>query len=90
MSEYTVRKCDECGAVHGTVNNWWCIVADPSRPTFIKFEETEAMLKTGRLPDNTSRLDYCSHSCIVTAFNRWLDTGSVVKQEENVHAATVS
>lgn len=83
MSEITTRQCDECSAQHGAVNNWWCVIGDPEQPMFVTFEAAEradsrALADYGPKHD---RLDYCSHNCVVTAFNRWLDTGNVVKQE---------
>jgi hypothetical protein len=71
MSEVTMRKCDECGAVHGAVNNWWCVIGKPDRPLFLTFEQTELEYA------EAFRLDYCSHKCVGTAFHRWLDTGDV-------------
>lgn len=77
MSVAMVRKCDECGAVHGAVNNWWCVVGFSTEPTFVTFETAEQMVKNKAYAIETLRLDYCSHKCIGTAFNRWLDTGDV-------------
>jgi endogenous inhibitor of DNA gyrase (YacG/DUF329 family) len=78
MSERMVRECDECGALHGTVNNWWCAVGSASHPTFVPFEHAEEMARQ-RAREAEFRLDLCSHKCAGTAFNRWLDTGSVAK-----------
>lgn len=77
MSEHTIRRCDECQAPHGEVNNWWCIVHSAEHPTFVTFEEAERMTKDSLLHQDSLRLDYCSHKCIGTAFHRWLDTGDV-------------
>jgi hypothetical protein len=79
VSEHTIRKCDECDALRTVVNHWWCVIADPTRPTFMTFLATEELLKAGRLPADGVRLDYCSHKCVGTAFHRWLDTGDVRK-----------
>lgn len=81
MSEYTVRRCDECEAPHGQVNNWWCVMDDPTTPLFMKFEQAEVLTVTARnnYGPTPFRLDYCSHACVGTAFHRWLDTGNVVR-----------
>jgi hypothetical protein len=79
MSEHTVRRCDECLAMHGEANNWWCVIGDTERPTFVTFATVEELQKDGRLAPNAVRLDYCSHQCVGTAFHRWLDTGDVRK-----------
>jgi hypothetical protein len=81
MSLQSVRKCDECAAIHGVVNNWWCVIASPKQPLFVTFEEAEQKARAGDLYRDAFRLDYCSHACVGTAFHRWLDTGSVVRQE---------
>lgn len=72
MSEHTIRKCDECGALRTVVNHWWCVVGSNTAPTFTTFEFAE---KTFQPFD--WRLDYCSHKCVGSAFHRWLDTGDV-------------
>lgn len=83
MSEITIRQCDECGAQHGAVNNWWSIVGEPVQPMFVTYDEAERLTRAAKANYGPppERLDYCSHNCVVTAFNRWLDTGSVVKRE---------
>lgn len=85
MSEITIRQCDECSAQHGAVNNWWSIVGEPTQPTFVAYDEAERLTRVAKANYGPSpeRLDYCSHNCVVTAFNRWLDTGNVVKQERD-------
>jgi hypothetical protein len=81
MSEHTIRKCDECGSLRTVVNHWWCVIADPTRPTFTTFAAADEMAKNGRMPPDAQRLDYCSHKCVGSAFHRWLDTGDVRPKE---------
>lgn len=93
MSEQIVRKCDECGALHGEVNNWWVALNDPKEPTFTTFTAADRYTAVAK-QEQTSlfRLDYCSHKCVGTAFNRWLDTGSVIEvkpKHEEIHESEV-
>jgi hypothetical protein len=83
MSERKVRYCDECGAPRTTVNHWWCIVGPTVHPMFLSFEDTERFELEGRFTGGQSRLDYCSHKCVGTAFHRWLDTGDVLIAEKS-------
>lgn len=85
MSEHVVRKCDECGAVHGEVNNWWCVIGEPTEPQFLTFKSADEHAATARMDQRILfRLDYCSHKCVVTTFNRWLDTGDVRVQQRDL------
>lgn len=77
MSEQIVRKCDECGALHGEVNNWWCAVNAPGAPMFVTYEVADDMRAARERAEEQFRFDYCSHKCVGTAFHRWLDTGDV-------------
>ena len=73
MSRFSTRKCDECPALHTDVNGWWAIVGSDTQPMFMPYSEANAQCTASDF-----RLDYCSHKCVGTAFNRWLDTGSVL------------
>jgi hypothetical protein len=85
MSEITVRQCDECGALHGAVNNWWAVIGDPKSPQFLTAEAAELHTAQAKSERRTLfRLDHCSHKCIGTAFHRWLDTGNVMKAAHEV------
>ncbi len=72
MSQHTIRRCDECAAVlvEGSVS--WCAWGEVDRPQFTTAD------CAGEFDPRHTRNDYCSHKCIITAFNRWLDTGSIV------------
>jgi hypothetical protein len=72
MSDYVTKKCDECGGLMDAAVKWWCATGDQLAPRFSTFSA-----EAGRSEDGF-RTDYCSHSCVITAFNRWLDTGSLV------------
>jgi hypothetical protein len=75
MSTNAVTKCDECDAEKREVNNWKSMVGQPERPAFYTFEEANLITA----PDGDEvRRDYCGHKCASSAFNRWLDTGSVL------------
>ena len=76
MSLHAVRRCDECGANQGDTNHWWAVVGAPSAPSFMTSRAANRKVKMGAF-----RLDKCSHKCVTTAFNRWLDTGSVLKRK---------
>lgn len=86
MSEHTIRRCDECGAPHGEVNNWWCVIGSAGCPMFLTFEEADKAMREGRLGKTDFRLDYCSHKCVGTAFHRWLDTGDVCEKAVDMEA----
>lgn len=81
MSERLVRACDECGKQRGAVNNWWCVIESTTQPKFMSFDHADELTRQHTIKPETVRLDYCGQSCVGTAFNRWLDTGSVVRQD---------
>jgi len=76
MSLYSVRRCDECSANQGATNHWWVAASTHTAPIFMTSKRADKAL--GK---DAFRLDYCSHTCVGTAFNRWLDTGSVLKRK---------
>lgn len=77
MSLHTVRKCDECRAPRGETNHWWAALGGAKRPQFLTARAADGV-KTG---PRGFRLDFCSHKCVTSAFNRWLDTGSVTRRK---------
>ncbi len=75
MSLHSVRRCDECGTNQGETNHWWAVVGSPAGPQFMTSRQAD------KRPAKTPfRLDHCSHKCVTTAFNRWLDTGTTRKR----------
>jgi hypothetical protein len=76
MSLHSVRRCDECGANQGATNHWWAVSNTPAAPIFMTSKRADKAL--GK---DAFRLDYCSHACVGTAFNRWLDSGNVLKRK---------
>ena len=76
MSLHSARRCDDCGANPGATNHWWAVSNAPTAPIFMTSRRADKAL--GK---DAFRLDYCSHTCVGTAFNRWLDTGSVLKRK---------
>ena len=74
MSLHMVRKCDECRAPKGAVNHWWAVVGTAKRPQFLTAKAADAKTKP-----RSFRLDFCSHKCVTSAFNRWLDSGSMIR-----------
>ena len=75
MSTNAVTNCDECGAERKTVNRWFSVIGAPERPTFYPFHDAELIVK---LSKGEVRRDFCGQQCAAIAFNRWLDTGSVL------------
>lgn len=76
MSIRTVRECDGCGVLYTTTNNWWCAVDNGHGGlAFSTFEQAEAL----RVEE---RRDYCSHKCVVSAFNNWLDNVRTTERME--------
>ena len=76
MSLHTVRKCDECRSPRVEASHWWAAIGGARRPQFLTAKAADAAKGKPR----GFRLDFCSHKCVTSAFNRWLDTGSVVRQ----------
>lgn len=81
MSIYISRKCDECGKIRGEANHWWAVVGSVKRPAFLTFNTADRSNKPGAF-----RMDYCSQGCVNTAFQRWMDTGSVRKARSRATA----
>jgi len=76
MSLKSVRYCDECGAAKTIANHWWAVSNTAEAPLFMTSKSADKLLHK-----DAFRLDYCSYTCVGTVFNRWLDTGSVVKKK---------
>jgi len=53
------------------------MVGQPEHPAFYTFHEAEELTSEGLEVDEVRR-DYCGQQCAALAFNRWLDTGSVL------------
>ena len=87
MAYIKVLQCDECGAKKEQVNGWFAMVADDS-----DLGRDDTYLASYRM-HNLSEDDaeplkhYCGQQCAGKAFHRWLDTGSIDKQDSLEMAA---
>jgi hypothetical protein len=79
MSQKTIRICDECGAERDKINGWFSAYGEHFTPTFITFHAADEAETGGGYIRN--RQDFCSQHCVTLAFQRWLNTGSIRKQE---------
>jgi len=77
MSTNAVTTCDECLSVRKETNRWFSMIGQPNHPAFYTFHEAEELISEGLEVDEVRR-DYCGQQCAAIAFNRWLDTGSVL------------
>ncbi len=74
MSTNTIRICDGCGAERRETNHWVVFAGSVLNPKRYTFEDADQGLTRDDM-----RLDYCGQSCAMSAFSRWMDTGSVEK-----------
>ena len=78
MGQRQIRFCDECTKERNPeVNHWMASFPDldGTRPIFMTSEEADKY--TGGLV----RYDLCGQECAMKLFSRWMETGSILKQD---------
>ena len=79
-----VDHCDECDAAKGISNGWHVALGTPEAPHFYSHAAADEVdEEVGEMTEDrkTMRKEFCSQSCVLSAFSRWLDSGSIEKPE---------
>ena len=79
MSERITTYCDVCGKQKGETNHWQTVTGLPGNPSFQAFDSLNKRDREDFQFRHTFLLDSCSQGCAMELFQRWLDTGSVLK-----------
>jgi hypothetical protein len=72
VSAKLIITCNECGAQKGETNGWLSVYEEDNRKN-ICLSHTYSNAADG--------FDACGRECAQKVLERWLDTGSILKQE---------
>lgn len=76
----TTVNCDECGIEKGEGNGWFAAIGSPIAPQFQTSHGADSVEEDfGDVP--LFRHDLCGRECAQKVLERWLDTGSILKQD---------
>jgi hypothetical protein len=81
MSDKLVTFCDVCPKQKGETNHWQTVTGSPKAPTFQPFDFLSASDRKDIQARGDLLIDSCSQGCATELFQRWLDTGLVLKPE---------
>lgn len=87
MSRRPTDYCDSCDAPRKDANHWLSVLGDLQTPEFSSYDEANLRDTERDKPAEDRkvlRFDYCGAECVSKAFQRWLSTGTIEKQDSTV------
>lgn len=81
MSEKKITICDNCEGQRKEVNHWQTVLDSATSPHFYAFADISDAGRGAAKEDGQFLYEICSQKCATEVFQRWLNTGSILKQD---------